>query len=121
MAAPNIVATTSIYGKSDSGALTTGSADLLTNGASSSKVLRINSLYISNIDGANACNVTITFYDASRAATRNLANVITVPAKSTLVVVSKDTMLNLEEGDKISGLASANGDLEYVISWDEIG
>jgi hypothetical protein len=121
MAAPNIVATTSIYGKSDSGALTTGSADLLANGSSSNKLLRVNSLYVSNIDGANACNVTITFFDASRSATRSLANVVTVPAKSTIVVISKDTLLSLEEGDKISGLASANGDLEWVISWDEIG
>ncbi len=121
MAAPNIVATTSIYGRTDSGALTTSAADLLANGASSNKVLRVNSLYVSNIDGASACNVTITFFDASRNATRSLANVVTVPAKSTLVVIAKDTLLSLEEGDAIRGLASTNDDLEWVLSWDEIG
>jgi hypothetical protein len=120
MAAPNIVATTAIYGKTDSGALTTSSADLLTNAAGSNKVLRVNSLYVSNIDGVNACNVTITYFNASRGTTRSLANVVTVPAKSTLVVIAKDTLISLQEGDKISGLASANGDLEWILSHDEI-
>ena len=112
MTAPNIVQVASIYSKSDSGILTASSADLLVNGASSNKVLRINSLYISNTDASTAYNVTITFYDASRTTARNVAFQVTVPAKSTLVVVAKDSMLTLEEGDKISGLANTANKLE---------
>lgn len=121
MAAPNIAAVTSIYSKSDSGGLTASSVDLLTNGASSNKVLRVNSLYISNTDPATAYNVTITFYNASSTSTRNVAYQVTVPAKSSLVVIAKDSMITLEEGDKISGLASTTGKLEWIMSWDEVG
>lgn len=120
MAAPNIVGVTSIFGKTETGALTTSSVDLLVNTAGSGKVYKINSVYVSNVDGINPSETTIGFFDASKSSERKLVNTITVPADSTLVVVSKETGLYLEEGDKITGLASSSGDLEYVISFEEI-
>lgn len=120
MAAPNIVGVTSIFGKTETGALTTSPADLLVNSASSGKVYKVNSLYVSNVDGTAAADATIGFFDDSKSAERKLANTIAVPADATLVVVSKEASIYLEEGDKITGLASATGDLEYIISFEEI-
>ena len=120
MAAPNIVNVTELYGKSTSGTLTTGSLDLLVNAASSGLVLKVNSIYVANVDGTNSADATILYYDAGRAATAALAKGIPVPAKTTLVILDKNAPLYLEEGDKIQGLASASSDLEYVISWEEI-
>jgi hypothetical protein len=120
MAAPNIVNVSAIYGKTVGAALGTSSSDILTNSAGSNKVLKVNSIYISNIDGTNNADVTVTWYDSSGTATYNLAKTVTVPADATLVVVDKESHIYLEEGDKISALASASGDLEITISYDEI-
>lgn len=119
MAAPNIVNTTSIYGKTVGATLGTGSSDILTNSVASGKVYKVNAIYVSNVDGVNNADATVGFYDASAAATYRLAYTITIPADATLDVLSKN--IYLEEGDKITGLASASGDLEIVVSYEEIG
>lgn len=120
MAAPNLVAPTTINGKTIGAALTTSSADILTNSSGSNSVLKVNSVYVANIDGTSSADVTVTVYDSSAAASYNLAKTIAVPADATLVVVDKDAYIYLEEGDKIAALASANSDLEIVISYEDI-
>ena len=118
MAAPNIVNVSNILGRTVGAALTTSSADILTNTTSSNKVFKVNAIYVANIDGANNADVTVGFFDASATATYKLAHTITVPADSTLDVLSK--AIYLEEGDKITALASANTRLEIVVSFEEI-
>lgn len=120
MAAPNIVNVSAIYGKSVGGALTTSSADYLTNSAGSGKVFKVNAVYVANVDGTNSATTNVTWYDSSATTTYNLAKLITVPAGATLVVVDKDAQLYLEEGDKISALASNASRLEISISYDDI-
>jgi hypothetical protein len=120
MANPNIVNVTNILGKTVGAALTTSSVDILTNSAASGKVFKVNSVYVSNVDGANNANTDVIFYDESVTTSYYLANVITVPVASTLVIVSKETSIYLEEGDKISALANANNDLQIIISYEEI-
>jgi len=119
MAAPNIVNVTSIYGKTMGvGLTTTTTTDILTCGAN--KVLKVNTVVVSNIDGSAAADATVYFYDSSAAARYALASTITVPADSTLIVIGKDNPIYLEESDQIEGGASATGDLEIVISYEEI-
>lgn len=120
MAAPNIVGVTTITGKTIGAALTTTSADIVTNSAASGKVFKINAIYVANIDGANNVDVTVRFYDASvgGGTAFALANTITVPADATIDILSKS--IYLEEGDKIQALASANSDAEIVVSYEEI-
>lgn len=120
MANPNIVNVTSIYGKTIGAALTTSSADILTNSAASNKIFKINTILISNVDGVNNATADVIFYDASTTTSYYLVDLVVVPAASTLKVVTKDTSIYLEEGDKITALASAAGDLQIVISYEEI-
>ena len=119
MAAPNIVNVTSIYGKTVTGTLNTStSTSYLTCGTN--KVIKVNTILISNRDGTNDATVTCFFYDSSVGAARYIAQTITVPADSTLVLISKDTSLYLEESDQIRAGASANSDLDIIISYEEI-
>ena len=119
MAAPNIVNVTSIYGRTRGQDLTTTTnAGILT--CASDKVLKVNSIIVSNIDASNSADVTISFSDNSQSSAKALASTVTVPAKSTLVVLGKDSPIYLEESDEIRGGASANGDLEVVISYEEL-
>ena len=54
MAAPNLVNVSSIYGKTVGADLGTSIAAVLSNAGSSNKVFKINSIYVTNIDGTNS-------------------------------------------------------------------
>ena len=118
MAAPNIVNVTTIIGHTDVQSVTTSASAIVTNSAASGKVFKINSLIVSNIDGTNPADITIDLFRSSTS--YYLASTITVPADATLVVISKDNPIYLEEGDSIRCLASANGDLQAICSYEEI-
>jgi hypothetical protein len=123
MAAPNIVNVTTITGKTTYAALTTTlTTVLLANAASSGKVFKINSIMVANVDGTNSADVTVDINTAAAGSGTSyaLANTIAVPADATLSVVDKTNSFYLEEDKSILGGASANSDLEIVISYEEI-
>ena len=64
--------------------------------------------------GSGSTGVTTTGADA----TVYLAKTITVPADTTLVLL--DTPIYLMEGDVLKGGASANSDLECLVSYEII-
>lgn len=119
MTAPNIVGVTRILGETVGALLTTSSADVLSNAAASDSVLKVNSVYVSNVDGSNAADVTVGYRNAANAEYR-LASTIEVPAGATLVVVTKDSAVYLQEDCQLFAFASANNDLELVVSYEEI-
>ena len=121
MAAPNIVNVATILGKTVFDAdISTSDDAILTNAASSNKLLKVNSLIISNIDGGSSADITVTIKDASGTVLGKLAHTIAVPSDATLVVISKDTAIYLEENMAIHLDASAAAALAGVCSYDEI-
>ena len=119
MAAPNLIGATTITGKVSGQAITTAATAIVSNASSSGKVLKINSLYISNIDGTASADVTVDVFKGGATAYR-LAYLITVPPKSTINVIAKDVSVYLEENDSLRLTASVNGDLEGVCSYEDI-
>jgi hypothetical protein len=118
MANPNLVNVTSIYAKSIQGALTTTvTTDLLT--CAADKLLKINTIIIANIDGTNAATVTMGIIKSGGSVVL-FASTISVPADATLVLIDKNSSIYLEEGDILEGGASADGDLTYTISYEEL-
>jgi hypothetical protein len=123
MANPNIVNVSDIRGKTTYAALTTTlTTVLLANAASSGKVFKINSIMIANVDGTNSADVSIDINTAAAGSGTSyaLANTISVPADATLNLIDKNSSFYLEEDKSILGGASANSDLEIVISYEEI-
>lgn len=118
MANPNIVNVSYIYGRTVGYSLTTSAYTIVANASGSGKIYKVNSIIASNIDGTNDVDLTVRLYIDS--AYRYIAYQITVPAKSTLVVLSKDTSIYLEENDNISAWASAASDVDLHISYEEI-
>jgi hypothetical protein len=118
MANPNIISVSDIRGKTNILNVGTGAAAIVTNTVNSNKVFKINSLIVSNVDGVNACDLTAQVVRS--AISYALASTITIPADTTLVVISKDTAIYLEEGDSITLLASAVNDLQAICSYEEI-
>ena len=126
MAIPNLANTTQSYGVTKVGTLTTGwsnvtgSADnnMTTAGAiATDYTAKVHTLIISNIDGSNAADVTVRVYNSATASHFNLATTISVPADTSLVVISADTFVWIEEGDSIQATASASSDLNYLCSF----
>ena len=118
MAAPNIAGLATITGKTLVANATTTATDILTNSAASGKVYKVNSLYVSNVDGSNSADITASLYRNS--IEYKIASTVTVPADATLVVVSRDTQMYLEESDSIRITASANNALQTICSYEEI-
>lgn len=126
MAAPNIVSVSNILGKSNVANITTTSSSVIVNAVNSGKVFKINTLIVSNVDGTNAGNVSVELFKFGAQnsetgvgnSTYAIANAVTVPAKSSLDIMSKS--LYLEEGDQIKVKGDANNRLHFISSFEEI-
>ena len=118
MAAPNIVNVATITGKSVVANVTTVATDIITNDSSSGQLHKIDSLVISNVNGSLSGNISASLYRSSTE--YKLAHIISVPPQGSLVVISKDTMIYLEEGDSLRLTASANNYLHAICSYEII-
>jgi hypothetical protein len=116
MAAPNVVNVATITGKTAVQAVGTSATAIVTNSSGSNKVLKVNALYVSNVDGTNNAEMTVDLFRSSTA--YHIAKTVIVPADATLDVISKS--IYLEEGDSLRLTANAASDLEAVCSYEEI-
>ena len=130
MAAPNIVnvatitgVTTYIAGVSTVGA-GNGISTVVTNAASSGKVIKINCLVATAI--GDTTGVTVNHYNSASqftgaAATVSLASTMTVPLFSSLAVIDKSNSIYLQENEQISVIAQSNaGTIDVVCSYEDI-
>lgn len=117
MAAPNIVNVTTIFGRTQFQQLTTTLANVVTNGATSGNVLKINDVQIANYTTSSIqANVTV-----GRGTTNFfLAGNMAVPANSTLIVIAKDTAIYMEEGDYLGANASSATAAHITCSYEVI-
>lgn len=116
MAAPNLLTSTTVTGLTAVAAVTTTLTSIVTNAGSSGKAHRINAVYVSNINGSSAATVTIVILRSATA--YRIAYNMSVPAASSLDLISKAIYLN--EGDELQISASVNSYLEAVVSYEEI-
>lgn len=117
MAAPNIVNVSAIYGKTAVTAATTSAATIVSNAVGSNCVLKINMIVLANYTG-NVVTATVEFLRSSVA--HSLANAVSIPANSTLVVSGKDTAFYMEEGDAMQVSASSGTSVSATVSYEII-
>ena len=132
MAAPNIVNVTTITGVTTfhagiaattggKGAL--GITTVVSNAASSGKVLKINSLVAASI--GSTTGITLQYFNdvnhASAGSTVSIGMTLSVPTFSTLAVITKDNSVYLEENTALGIFAQPNtGTIDVVCSYEEI-
>jgi len=132
MAAPNIVNVTTITGVTTfhagiaattggKGAL--GITTVVSNAASSGKVLKINSLVAAGI--AATTGVTLQYFNninhVSASSTVSIGMTLSVPTFSTLALITKDNSVYLEENTSLGIFAQPNtGTIDVVCSFEEI-
>lgn len=96
-------------------ALTTVAADLFPP-VPAGKVRHILQAQACNVDGVNDVDVTLQWIDSSNAdAVTRLAYQVTVAAKDARTLLAGPMVLR--EGDRLQGLASADGDAEVTITF----
>ena len=123
MANPNIAsASTVVLNNAQLSLTATTATQLITNAASSGKVFLVDSIIVANVDGTNACDVTVTrFQAATNTGTAfPIASTITVPADASIIIVGKDNPINLTENESIYVTASAANDLVVDANWKEL-
>ena len=104
MSAPNIVNVATITGKTF--------YDALADTNLTSLVLNVDVSYHPSTTTAVGSTVSSTGYA--------IASTISVPNDATLVVISKDTALYMEESSVLAVKAYTAGDLHVVVSYEEI-
>ena len=115
MAAPNLISTTSIIGKTRAETLTTSMTAVLTNLANSGEVHRLNVLYVTNLGIADA-SVSDELYRGGVG--YKIVYNLSVPVGQSIVAIGKDTSIYLEEDDSLRLSASQAGVLQYVLSYE---
>ena len=116
MATPNIVNVATINGFIVNGAVTTSNQDVVD--VAADYVYKINNVIISNIDGTNAATVTVSISTDNGSSYVAIASTISVPADATLSFL--ENPIYLDESDHLAVTASANSDLTYFVSYEEI-
>tara|TARA_R100000234_G_scaffold82635_1_gene52213 strand:+ start:851 stop:1216 length:366 start_codon:yes stop_codon:yes gene_type:complete len=119
MAAVNIVNVTSIQGFNVCGAVTTSAVDIID--VPADVIYKINTIIISNVDGSSSADITVSISRDNGSNYFHIAKTVAVPADSTLVVIDKNSGIYLDETDLLRVSASANSDLEYVVSGEILG
>jgi hypothetical protein len=114
MANPNIVNVTSIYGTTYVQAVGTSATAIAT--AASSTVVKLDALYVGNIDTSASYKITVDLYRSSVA--YNLLYQVSIPAGAGLDVLSKS--IYLQEGDSLRLTADTASKLQAVASGEVI-
>jgi hypothetical protein len=123
MANPNLNAATNVYANNTMISLaTTAASQLVSNPASSGKVLLLDGLIVANTDTASSVVVSVSmFASATNTGTEyELASKVAVPAAASLYVVTKDAGVSLTENESIYVTAGTAAKLKASAFWKEL-
>lgn len=117
MAAPNLRDPVTVTGKTQPYACTNTLASVLSNGVSSGKVLKINSIRATNITSGSG-SVDVTHY---RGTTHTyFSKLSSVPANGSLILNDRNEYIYLEEGDALYAKANASSTIELLITYEDV-
>ena len=122
MAEPNLVNTTTIYGRTSGANLTSTSATtVLDNPASSGKCLKINTVNACNYT-ANTANITVSYYDGANVTGTQfqIVGAVSIPANSTLNIIDKSSQYYLEENNSLGATAGTANTIIVTCSYEDI-
>jgi hypothetical protein len=117
MAAPNLKQPLTITGKTVLYACTGSLASVLSNGASSSKVFKVNVVRAANLT-TGIGTIDLTIFRSS--ADTYIIKSASVAPNGSLVLLDKNEYLYLEEGDALRAKANATSTIDLTIHYEEI-
>ena len=118
MSTPDNIDVATINGAMVAGAVSNSAHDIVD--VTAEHTFKINTLAISNVDGTNDATISVSVSADNGSNYYHLAKTVTVPADSTVYIISKDTSIYLDETDLLRLQASAANMLEYVCSYETL-
>jgi len=117
MTNPNIASFTTLYGNTAVQLVGLTANAIVTNSSSSNQLFKIYSLTLCNVSSSNV-TATVDIYRSS-VAYRTAANLV-VPSTSSVLVISKDNGVYLNEGDTLRLTAGTASSIEAVCSYEVV-
>lgn len=119
MAAPNLTSSTlTTYGRTTATTISTAVTVLISNPFGSNKSYKVNSLYIANIDNLKDARTSVDFFRTSTS--YRMIDRMKISSGDSLVAVSRDTAIHLEEGDSLRCYADENELIHVVLGYEII-
>ena len=119
MTAPNLLSISTVVAHTAVANVSNiATSNVLSNASNSGQAIKVNSLVVTNTDTAN--NIAITAALLRSGISYRVASNITVPYSTTLIAISKDANIYLEEGDALTVTASANN-LQVLVGYETVG
>lgn len=120
MAAPNVLGITTITAKTYGvGIQTTANVGIVTNAASSNKVLKINTFRVTNNSASSSTTFNVVYVD-SGSNQIGIASNLTIPVGGTIVVIDKDSTTYVEENCSINVSVADTTRLSVLVSYEEL-
>lgn len=117
MANPNLISTTAIYSKTAFITPNTTATIIVANAANSNQVYKVSTIMVTNTF-TSSININI---DVLRSTTTwTICSNISVPPNSAVVLLNKEGVLYLEEGDTLRATASTGAYLKLYASYEII-
>jgi hypothetical protein len=125
MAAPNFVTPAAGYLRNFAATVGTNSGTaattVLSNPAASGKALKLSSLTLANCDTSSAVYVTCQLFNGqTTTVSYAICSGVSVPSRSTLTVVGRDSPVYLAEGDIIRAFTGSTSKVDSVASYEEV-
>lgn len=118
MANPNIVNVTSILGKIATQEVAPTLTPIVT--AASSTIVKINTLIAANRDSADNAGSISAYINKGTGTDVYIAQDVVVPDAASLVLISKDNSIYLEENDALELSANDSGYIHAICSYEII-
>jgi hypothetical protein len=118
MANPNIVGVTSIKGVTNvvSGVVSSGTSTVIDT-VTTGHILKLNSVLAAN---TTAIDAAISLYINRSSAAYYAIRLVTVPARSTIILIGKDSPIYIQEGDQVLAVATASASIDLIASYEDI-
>lgn len=99
----------------------TSATSLLSNAASSGRVLKVLSIIAANVDGTNAADISVSRYSAAAlgGTAFPIASTISVPADASLIVSDASTPLILSANTSLGATAGTGGAITMTVTYQE--
>ena len=107
-----------MFGKTAVLPVTTTPTNIVENATSSNKLLKVSSLIISNVNGGQSSDITAGILRDS--VEYLIAYTVVVPPDATVILISKDAPIYLEEGDSLILTGYDDNFLVGICSYEEI-
>ena len=118
MATPNLIDVATLTPKNAMGNLANTSRATMVD-VTAEYAARIDTILIANVDGTNACDVTLEVSNDNGSTYYKIGSTISVPADSTLSFLDATGPLWLDETDLLAITAGTADDLSWDVSYTE--